>query len=180
MMLKKRRCKSCGRKVRPVLIENNIAYCPNCGYKHFLSAEELRREQYKDVHDSSFPVNLERMKVIAVVAGAFVAALCITLAVHGIYIRLFHEASEKRGEVPRGSCEQFLDIPVDAAVEHLEILGMTNIVKIELNDVFVWPHKRGKVQYISIAGKTKFGKHFHARTDDQVILRYYKSFHTVE
>ena len=176
MMLSKERCKSCGKRVRPVILEKNLAYCPNCGYKHFLSEDEMRRSQKNmQLCDISSSGVTEKMKLIAAAIVIFLIVVCMMIAIHSLSGGIKERSAEKRGEVPIGSCEQFMNIPCEAAVEHLETLGMSNIKVIELDEKFIWPNKRGKVQFISIGGETNFGKNFYAKNDDLVIIRFYKA-----
>ena len=71
------------------------------------------------------------------------------------------------------TANDFEDEPVEAVVEHLEILGFTNIQTIELGDSPLLFWNKGKVVSVLVDGQSNFSSSEYFSPDVLIIIKHH-------
>lgn len=193
MKLKKLNCPSCNGELDIKLNnENNFIFCPYCGQKFFVDTGKKERTVNKNININK-NVNYTRKSIDEADVirakteakekknGWIFMIVCFFILVLDIGFLFFMAHLEEKeemqaiadGKLQPGIYSDYEDKNYEAVVEQFELMGFKNVSSVDLDDAGIAIWKSGKVESVSIGGKSNFSGSDYFDPNDPVIVSYH-------
>lgn len=189
MKLKKLNCPNCNGELDIKMNnENNFIFCPYCGQKFFVDTGKKERtininKNINYTHRTIDDADIIRAKTEAKEKDKMWGFIIIYLflIVFGFGFLFFITHLEKMdikqaiadGKLQPGTYSDYEDKSYEAVVEQFELMGFTNVSSVDLDDAGIAIWKSGKVESVSIGGKSNFSGSDYFDPNDPVIVSYH-------
>lgn len=178
------KCPSCGSILNVDVNGREFVFCNYCGEQIHLDtgnrtininqniSKSIRIEKNIHTrHTDDAKIIKEKVKdrenkrgfILLLVAVLLPFAIVLCMKIHG-------SVSKSQGKIQGGFYRDYLNQQYDVVEKQLQAAGFTNIEIIDLNDPGIFGTHRGKVQSVSIAGKSSFDSYNWFDPDDKVII----------
>lgn len=193
MKLKKLNCPNCNGELDiKISDENSSIFCPYCGQKFFVDTGKKERTVNKNININK-NVNYTRRNVddadvirakteakekrngwiFLIVDVSLLMVIMIFLFFMAHFENKEIEQAIADGKLQPGTYSDYEDKNYEAVVEQFELMGFTNVSSVDLDDAGIAIWKSGKVESVSIGGKSNFSSSDYFDPNDSVIVSYH-------
>lgn len=193
MKLKKLNCPNCNGELDIKMNnENNFIFCPYCGQKFFVDTGKKERTVNKNISINKnvnyTRRNIDDADVIRAQTEAkekrngwvfMIVYAFLLIGFLGFFFLMAHlEKMDAKqaiadGKLQPGTYSDYEDKNYEAVVEQFELMGFTNVSSVDLDDAGIAVWKSGKVESVSIGGKSSFSSSDYFDPNDTVIVSYH-------